>query len=264
MTNFDKNELAEVGVQFGSLTRWRNPQMCPYIYKKSSKIHILDLQKIVTSCQEIGSYIRSLIEKRKMILFLATKRPVRDIVKEAAIRCGMPYIVNKWKGGFLTNFPEMKKKLKELHGLNNFLARDNFKNLVKKEQVILEKRRNKLQSIYEGMADSHWQPDALVLFIIGLNKEKTAFKEAKKAGTPVIAVCNTNCNPKLVDYVIPGNDENVKSVSFFANLVADAIIEAKKEKRMMNENGFGSEESMDQQSKNHYDKKNLATPNTDI
>jgi len=122
----------------------------------------------------------------------------------------------------------MKKKLKELHGLNSFLARDNFKNLVKKEQVNLEKRRNKLQGIYEGVINLYRQPDAL--FIIGLNKEKTAVKEAKKVRMPVIAVCNTNCNPRLVDYVIPGNDESIKSITFFANLVADAIIAARQEK----------------------------------
>jgi len=231
MTNLDKNELAEAGVQFGGPVRWRNPQMRPYIYKEAAA-SILDLRKITTSCQEVGNYIKSLIEKKKTILFLATKRSTCDIVKEAAIKCGMPYITNKWKGGFLTNFSEMKKKLKELYGLNSFLARDNFQNLVKKEQVILEKRRNKLQNIYEGVINLYRQPDAL--FIIGLNKEKTAFKEAKKIGIPVIAVCNTNCNPRLVDYVIPGNDESVKSVTFFANLVADAIIEIKKGERLEN------------------------------
>src|SRR5437868_15480744 len=123
----------------------------------------------------------------------------------------------------------MKKKLKELHGLNSFLARDNFQNLVKKEQVSLEKRRNKLQSIYEGVVNLYHQPDAL--FIIGLNKEKTAFKEAKKIGIPVIAVCNTNCNPRLVDNVINSNAEITKSITFFANLVADAINEIKKEEK---------------------------------
>src|SRR3982750_183759 len=120
----------------------------------------------------------------------------------------------------------MKKKLKELYGLNSFLARDSFQNLVKKEQVSLEKRRNKLQNIYEGVINLYQQPDAL--FIIGLNKEKTAFREAKKIGIPVIAICNTNCDPRLVDYVIPGNDDNVKSIDFFANLLADAIVEIKK------------------------------------
>ena len=132
----------------------------------------------------------------------------------------------------------MKKKLKELYGLNNFLERDTFKNLIKKEQASLEKRRNKLHNIYEGVINLYRQPDAL--FIIGLNKEKTAFKEAKQIGIPVIAVCNTNCNPRLVDYVIPGNDESVKSIGFFANLVADAIIESKKERKLTEEDNSGN------------------------
>ncbi|CAG8573657.1 4755_t:CDS:2, partial [Scutellospora calospora] len=166
-------------------------------------IFVFSRKKIVTSCQEVGNYIQSLIKKRKTILFLATKKTTRDIVKEAAIRC------------------------------------DNFQNLVKKEQVSLEKRRNKLQSIYEGVVNLYRQPDAL--FIIGLNKEKTAFKEAKKVGLPVIAVCNTNCNPRLVDYVIPGNDESVKSVTFFVNLVADAISEIKKGEK--SESGIDKEKS---------------------
>jgi len=234
MTNLDKSELAKIGVQFGGPMRWRNPQMRPYIFQKNNKNNIIDLQKVITSCQEVGHYLQSLIEKKKTILFLATKKQSREIVKEAAIKCGMPYIVNKWKGGFLTNFSEMKKKLRELHGLNSFLAKDNFKHLVKKEQVSLEKRRNKLQSIYEGVINLYRQPDAL--FIIGLNKEKTAFKEAKKVGIPVIAVCNTNCNPALVDYVIPGNDENIKSITFFANLVADSINEVKGNEKLLENN----------------------------
>nr|CAG8476595.1 5886_t:CDS:2 [Entrophospora candida] len=156
MVNLNKNELAEVGVQF-------------------------DLHKVVASCQKVG--------------------------------------------GTLTNFREIGRKLKELQGLNDFSHKDSFQNLVKKEQAILEKKRNKLQKIYEGIVNLKKQPDCL--FIIGLNKEKTAFKEAKKIGIPVIAVCNSNCNPQLVDYVIPGNDENVKSITFFAGLVANSIIEAK-------------------------------------
>lgn len=257
MTDLDRSGLAETGVQFGSLARWRNPQMRPYIYKKSGKFHILDLQKVITSCQEVGNYIRSLIEKKKVILFLATKKQIRDIVKEAAIKCSMPYIVNKWKGGFLTNFLEIRKKLKELYGVNKFLESNNFKNLLKKEQISLKKRRNKLKNLYEGVAESDWQPKDLALFIIGLNKEKTAFKEAKKAGVPVIAVCNTNCNPHGVDFVIPGNDENTKSVNFLANLVADAILELKRGKNIINENNSDLKKPIEKQSENHYNKKDL-------
>jgi small subunit ribosomal protein S2 len=232
MINLEKNELAKVGVQFGSLTRRWSPHMRPYIYGRSnkSKTHILDLQKIVASCQEVGNYLNSLIKERKKILFLCTKKQIREIVKEQAIKCGMPYIVNKWKGGFLTNFREIGKKLKELQGLNSFVQKDNFKNLIKKEQVIIEKRRAKLQSIYEGVIGLTRPPEAL--FIIGLNKEKTAFKEAKKKGVSVLAVCNSNCNPQLVDYVIPGNDENVESIKFFASLVADAIQEIKQQENL--------------------------------
>ena len=142
----------------------------------------------------------------------------------------MPYIINKWKGGVLTNFREIRKKLKELQGLNIFVQKDNFKNLIKKEQVSIEKRRTKLQSVYEGVVSLTSPPAAL--FIIGLNKEETAFKEAKKKGVSVLAVCNSNCNPQLVDYVIPGNDENIESIKFFACLVADAIQEIRQQENL--------------------------------
>jgi small subunit ribosomal protein S2 len=228
MVNIDKNELAKTGIQFGSLARRWNPQMRSFIYNKNSKVHILDLQKIISSCEKVGKYLKSIVEKRETILFLSTKKQASEIVKEQAIKCGMPYIVNKWKGGFLTNFEVIKVKLRELQGLNNFFQKDTFKNLIKKEQATLEKKRNKLQNIYEGEINLRKRPGAL--FIIGLNKEKTALREAKKIGIPIIAVCNTNCDPRLVDYVIPGNDDSIRPISFFANLVADAIIESKKEK----------------------------------
>ncbi|CAG8498385.1 2352_t:CDS:2, partial [Cetraspora pellucida] len=141
--------------------------------------------------------------------------------------------------GFLTNFGEIKKKLRELQSLNTFIQKDSFKNLIKKEQVNYEKRRAELQSIYEGVVNLRDKPD--VLFIIGLNKEKTACLEAKKAKIPIIAVCNNNCNPRLIDYVIPGNDESTKSIDFFASLVADAVIQAKGEAKMATENAAVNE-----------------------
>ncbi|CAI2162220.1 17147_t:CDS:2 [Funneliformis geosporum] len=220
MVNLDRNQLIEAGVQFGNLARKWNPQMRPYIYKKNSRTHVIDLQKIIVSCQELEKYVESLIDKGKVILFLSTKKQVAGIVKEQAIRCGMPYI-------------EIKKKLKELQGLNGFLQKSTFKNLIKKEQVLLEKRRNKLHGIYEGVINLQRKPNSL--FIIGLDKEKTAFREAKKTDTPVIAVCNTNCDPRLVDYVIPGNDRDEKSISLFANLVADAIIKVKGKNEVRND-----------------------------
>jgi len=239
MANLDKNELAKLGIQFGGLLRQWNPQMRPYIYSKNNKIHILDLQKIINSCERLENYLKSIVEKDQKILFVATKKQASEIVKEQAIRCGMPYIVNKWKGGFLTNFEIIKTKLKELQGLNNFFQKDNFKNSLKKERVILEKKRDKLQSIYEGVINLWKRPE--YLFIIGLKKEKTAFNEAKKTGIGVISVCSTNCDPRLINYVIPGNDDNVKSISFFASLVADNIIKVKK--GINTENSFDNKKS---------------------
>lgn len=243
MIALDKNELVKTGVQFGSLARKWNPQMRSYIYNKNSKFHVIDLQQIISSCEKVGKYLRSIVEKRETILFLSTKKQTGDIVKEQAIRCKMPYIVNKWKGGFLTNFEVIKTKLKELQGLDNFFQKDSFKNLIKKEQVILEKKRDKLQKVYEGVVNLRKLPGAL--FIIGLNKEKTALREAKKIGIPVIAICNTTCDPRLVDYVIPGNDESVKAIDFFANLVADAIIEDKKGESLKSVNEREEKKSRD-------------------
>ncbi|CAG8467265.1 387_t:CDS:2 [Gigaspora margarita] len=184
-----------------------------YIYQKSKKIYILDWGKIIKSCNKLEDYIGKLVAEGKKILFLATKKPTQDIVKEQALR------------GFLTNFGEIEKKLYELKKLTAFMQKDSFQNLAKKEQVKIQKRRDKLYSIYEGVATCNQRPDAL--FIIGLEQEKTALKEAKKCGIPVIAVCNTNCNPKLVDYVLPGNDEEKMAVNFFASLVANAIKKVK-------------------------------------
>ncbi|CAG8708007.1 28135_t:CDS:2 [Racocetra persica] len=173
MTNLNKNELAKIGVQFGNLVRKWNPKMRPYIYGKTkNKTHILNLQKIADSCQE---------NKTKNIPEEQDKKHPFEIVKEQAIR------------GFLTNFGEIKKKLRELQSLNTFIHKDSFKSLIKKEQVKYEKRRAELQSIYEGVVNLRDKPD--VLFIIGLNKEKTACLEAKKAKIPVIAFSGGCCHP---------------------------------------------------------------------
>lgn len=238
--NIDQTELKEAGVHFGNLVRKWNPHMQPYIYQKSQKIYILDWQKIIVSGRKLVDYCREMVVEGKTILFLATKKATREAVKEQAISCGMPYIVNKWKGGFLTNFTEIRKKLKELQGLTAFIQKDNFRNLIKKEQVAIQKRREKLYNLYEGVINCNRQPDAL--FIIGLGFEKTAWKEAKKLALPIIAVCNTNCNPRSVDYVLPGNDEETKSISFFARLMANTIkkIQAEKRARISNNSELSS------------------------
>lgn len=221
MVKLEKSELAKTGIQFGSLIRWRNPRMNNYVHRIRKGRCILDLDQIIKGCDEADKYINELISNKQKVLFVATKKQAQEIVKEQAKRCNMPYI-NKWKGGTLTNFEIIRKKLQELQSLNIFIQKQSFNKLAKKKQNELQKKKNKLQNIYEGITSLWKMPGAL--FIIGLNKEKTAFKEAKKIGVPVISVCNTNCDPKLVDLIMPGNDEGSKSISFFASLVADIII----------------------------------------
>ncbi|MCE8162806.1 MAG: 30S ribosomal protein S2 [Candidatus Moeniiplasma glomeromycotorum] len=227
---FDRNELSQIGIHRGGKSWKWNPSMRPFIYKKRWKTYFLDLEKIIQQCQGVQNYINSLLREKKLILFLATQDSAREIMKTEAVRCGMPYLVSKWKGGFLTNFEQIKKKILELQKLNKFVRSENFKNLMAKKKSEVEKKRNKLNQVYEGVINLTDVPNAL--FIIDLQKEKTALREAKNENVdiPVIAVCNTNCNPKWVDYVLPGNDQEVKSIKFFASLVAEAIIKAKGDK----------------------------------
>lgn len=224
---FDRNELVQLGIHRGGKSWKWNPTMRPFIYKKKWKTYFFDLEKIIQQCQGISSYVNLLIQKKKKILFVATKNSISEIVREEAIRCGMPYLVRKWKGGILTNFEQIKKKTEGLRRINKFVRSENFQNLTTKKKVEIEKKRNKLNQIYEGVINLSTTPDAL--FIVGLQKEKVALREAKNENItiPVIAVCNTDCNPKWVDYVLPGNDQTVKSVKFFTSLVADSIIKAK-------------------------------------
>ncbi|MCE8158977.1 MAG: 30S ribosomal protein S2 [Candidatus Moeniiplasma glomeromycotorum] len=224
---FDRNELVQIGIHRGGKSWKWNPAMRPFVYKKKWKTYFFDLEKIIQQCQGVNVYINSLIQEKKKILFVATKNSIREIVKEEAVRCGMPYLVNKWKGGFLTNFEQIKKKIDWLRKLKRYVGSENFQKLTAKKKVELEKARNKLNRIYEGVLDLSATPE--VLFIIGLQKERTALREAKNdnIAIPVIAVCNTDCNPKWVDYVLPGNDQEAKSVKFFTSLVAEAIIKAK-------------------------------------
>lgn len=223
---FDRNELVQIGIHRGGKSWKWNPAMRPFVYKKKRKTYFFDLEKIIQQCQGVNGYINSLIQEKKKILFVATKTSIREIVKEEAIRCGMPYLVNKWKGGFLTNFEQIKKKIEWLRKLSKYTRSESFQKLTAKKKAELEKTQNKLNQLYEGVLDLNTTPEAL--FIIGLQKEKTALREAKNdnIAIPVIAVCNTDCNPKWVDYVLPGNDQEEKSVKFFTSLVAEAIIKA--------------------------------------
>ncbi|KLL02343.1 MAG: 30S ribosomal protein S2 [Mycoplasmataceae bacterium RC_NB112A] len=229
-SEFDRNELVQLGVHRGSKSWKWNPSMKPFIYKKKWKTYFLDLEKIISHCRGVPDYINSLIKQKKIILFVTTRNSASEIVKEEAIRCGMPYLVSKWKRGFLTNFERIKRKIFELQRINKFIRGENFQNLTSKKKAEWQKKQNKLSQVYEGVINLTDIPNAL--FIIGIQKEKAILLEAKNESIdiPVIALCNTDCNPKWIDYVLPGNDQEAKSIKFFVNLVSEAIIKAKSDK----------------------------------
>lgn len=215
----EKKDFLEAGVHFGSLARYWNPKMEPFIHKKvGKKIHFLDYQKIVKSFLDTKARLEEEILKKEnvIILFVGTNTNLAECIKQAAIGCNSPYMTYRWLGGFLTNFSIIKSRI---NFLNQRLAKRD--SLSSREQAKLEKDLKK----YEGVLNLKRKPD--LIFIVGFNRERSAVKEAVSEGIPIAAICNTNCDPDLIEYPILGNDNNIKSVSFLVNAFAQIIKEAK-------------------------------------
>jgi small subunit ribosomal protein S2 len=215
-------ELLEAGVHFGHQTKRWNPKMKKYIFGKRNGIYIIDLQKTLKLFKEASGFIANLASQGKRILFVGTKRQAQDAILEEANRCGMFYVNNRWLGGTLTNFSTVRKSIERLKEIESILG-DTEKEMSKKERAAMDKERDKLQKNLIGIREMDGLPDAL--FVIDPKKEDIAVSEANKLGIPVVAVVDTNCDPELVDYVIPGNDDAIRSIRLFASRIADAYLE---------------------------------------
>ena len=225
MPQITMRQMLEAGVHFGHQTRYWNPKMAPYIFGARGKIHIINLEKTVPLFNDAMNFISGVAQKRGTILFLGTKRSARDAVKEEATRCGMPYMTQRWLGGTLTNFQTVKKSVGRLKELEAAETDGTFEKLVKHEVMGLRRERDKLEASLGGIKEMNRLPDAL--FVIDIGHEDIAIKEAKKLGIPVIAVVDTNYDPNLVDYAIPGNDDAIRAVQLYAGAAADAVLEGK-------------------------------------
>ena len=225
MPQITMRQMLEAGVHFGHQTRYWNPKMAPYIFGARGKIHIINLEKTVPLFGDAMNFISGIAQKRGFILFVGTKRSARDAVKEEAERCGMPYMTQRWLGGTLTNFATVKKSVGRLKELEAAETDGTFDKLVKHEVLGLRRERDKLEASLGGIKDMNRLPDAL--FVIDIGHEDIAIKEAKKLGIPVIAVVDTNYDPALVDYPIPGNDDAIRAVQLYARAAADAVLEGK-------------------------------------
>lgn len=225
MPQITMRQMLEAGVHFGHQTRYWNPKMAPYIFGARGKIHIINLEKTVPLFNDAMNFISGVAQKRGIVLFVGTKRSARDVVKEEAERCGMPYMTQRWLGGTLTNFATVKKSVARLKELEAAETDGTFAKLVKHEVMALRREREKLQASLGGIKDMQRLPDAL--FVIDIGHEDIAVKEAKKLGIPVVAVVDTNYDPTLVDYPIPGNDDAIRAVQLYARAAADAVLEGK-------------------------------------
>ena len=225
MPQITMRQMLEAGVHFGHQTRYWNPKMGPYIFGARGKIHIINLEKTVPLFNDAMNFISGVAQKRGMILFLGTKRSARDAIKEEAERCGMPFMNQRWLGGTLTNFRTVKQSVARLKELEAAETDGTFQKLVKHEVLGLRRERDKLEASLGGIKDMNRLPDAL--FVIDIGHEDIAIKEAKKLGIPVIAVVDTNYDPALVDYAIPGNDDAIRAVQLYARAAADAVLEGK-------------------------------------
>ena len=225
--------LLESGVHFGHQTSRWNPKMKPYIYGERNGIHIINLQKTNRFLDEALRHIRSVTTRGADVLFVGTKRQAKSIIEEGAAEIKMPYVTTRWLGGMMTNFETIRSSIQKLENVEKMLSVGNVEKLPKKEVLSLEKLRNKLLKFVGGIRDMKKLPGAI--YIIDPGAEHIAVKEARKLGIPIVALTDTNCDPDLIDYLIPGNDDSIRSIKLITKLISDACVEgrvAAKEKAM--------------------------------
>ncbi|MDR0568750.1 MAG: 30S ribosomal protein S2 [Spirochaetaceae bacterium] len=219
--------LLESGVHFGHQVKRWDPRMKKYIFAERNGIHIIDLQKTIQAIKDAYDAVRKIIGLNKTILFVGTKKQAQIAIQKEAERCGMYYVNNRWLGGMLTNFVTIKKSLLRLKKLEKMEVDGTFENLTKKEIAALGKERNKLQKNLGGIKEMKELPG--ILFIIDTRKEAIAVAEAQRQGIPIVAVVDTNCNPDGIDYPIPGNDDAIRAITLFTQIIANAVVEADNE-----------------------------------
>jgi len=246
MSQFTMKALLEAGVHFGHQTRRWNPKMAPYIFGSRNGIHIIDLQKTLRMANESYDFMRELAAAGGRVLFVGTKRQARDATKEEALRSGQYYVNHRWLGGMLTNFKTVQQSVRKMKELQRKKEEGTFDLITKKEALKLQGELDKLELTLGGVQEMSRLPDCI--FVVDVQKEELAVKEAQKLGIPVVAVVDSNCNPTGIDYVVPGNDDAIRAVRLFCSKIADAIIEGTETFHLENaEDGADIIEQMSQQ-----------------
>jgi small subunit ribosomal protein S2 len=240
MSKIEYKDLLDAGVHFGHLTRKWDPRMSPYIFMEKNGIHIIDLNKTLACLEEASNAIKQIVRSGKKIMFVATKKQAKDLVAAEAQRLNMPYVTERWLGGMLTNFATIRKSLKKMSSLEKLMKEDGYKNLAKKERLMVTRQKEKMETILGGIADLSRLPAAL--FVVDIKREHIAIAEAQKLGIPVFALVDTNSNPNEVEFPIPANDDAFKSVSLLVKAFGAAIEEGLSERKKDKDDAKISEE----------------------
>ncbi len=230
-TNFQ--DLLDAGVHFGHLKRKWNPKMAPYIFMEKNGIHIIDLHKTVVKIDEAAAVMKQLAYSGRKILFVATKKQAKDIVAQCAQSVNMPYVTERWAGGMLTNFPTIRKAVKKMNTIDKMMTDGTFETLAKRERLQISRQRAKLEKNLGSIADLNRLPSAI--FIVDVQKEMNAVREANRLNIPVIAMVDTCCDPTTIDYVIPANDDAAKSIQVVTETLCKAINEGLEDRRLEKE-----------------------------
>ena len=233
MSRTDFNTLLEAGAHFGHLKRKWNPKMAPYIFMEKNGIHIIDLHKTVLKIDEAAAAIKQIAKSGRRVLFVATKKQAKDIVAEKVAAVGMPYVTERWAGGMLTNFPTIRKAVKKMSTIDKMATDGTFDNFSKREKLQISRQRAKLEKNLGSIADLTRLPAAL--FVVDVQKEANAVREAKRLSIPVFAMVDTCCDPTDIDYVIPANDDATKSIAVVLDAMCSAIAEGTEERKLEKE-----------------------------
>lgn len=226
-------DLLAAGVHFGHLKRKWNPKMAPYIFMEKNGIHLIDINKTLAALEEASKALKGIVRSNKKVLFVATKKQAHEVVQKVAQRTAMPYVTERWLGGMLTNFTTIRKSIKKLNNIEKMMKSEAFDNLTKRERLIMERKKEKMEKILGGILEMNRLPGAL--FIIDVRREHIALAEAKRLGIPVFAMVDTDSDPTLVDYPIPSNDDAYKAIDLIVGYIGDVIEEALQERKQEKE-----------------------------